>query len=273
MGPKAVTLAFHLNLWSCNRHTSASKQPCNCISYAMHIHVRIEALELVTRARSQFLLALDVDVVRSLCLGRRGRKWGYAVALGEGDIFDKGLLFNTLADVIGSGDFWDIQHNTRLCVISLMLPKLLNQSSFYQSTFVRVLQRLCKTCEVFSVNMHTLQDNCIYFYSCWAEFYCFVGSVALNCLCCQSKLVRWLRPDSALMNANWHICFCELAGQTVQLAWLINYPPPADVRMERVWQKERKATVREVRDGDEHFGPNPLSLPIKIWSLDLISLN
>jgi len=87
MGLKAVTLAFHRSLWSCNRHTSASKQPCNCISYAMHIHARIEALELVTRARSRFLLALDVDVVRSLCLGKRGRKWGYAVALGEGDIF------------------------------------------------------------------------------------------------------------------------------------------------------------------------------------------
>lgn len=123
MGPKAVTLAFHLNLWSCNRHTSASKQPCNCISYAMHIHVRIEALELVTRARSQFLLALDVDVVRSLCLGRRGRKWGYAVALGEGDIFDKGLLFNTLVE----GEGWchwvwgflghSTQHTT-LCYIS-----------------------------------------------------------------------------------------------------------------------------------------------------------
>jgi len=82
--------------------------------------------------------------------------------------FDKGLLFNTLADVIGSGDFWDIQHNTRLCVISVMLPKPLNQSPFHLSNFVQVLQRLSKTCEVFFffVNMHTLQDNCIYFYSC-----------------------------------------------------------------------------------------------------------
>lgn len=127
-GTKGSHSAFHLNLWSCERHMSASKQPCNCISYAMHIHVRTEALELVTRARSQFLLALDVDVVRSRCLGRRGRKWGYAVGLGEGDIFDKGLLFITLVEGRGArGDGWchwvwgflghSSQHTT-LCYIS-----------------------------------------------------------------------------------------------------------------------------------------------------------
>lgn len=27
------------------------------------------------------------------------------------------------------------------------------------------------------------------------------------------------------MNANWHICYGGLAVQTLQLAWLINYPP------------------------------------------------
>lgn len=46
------------------------------------------------------------------------------------------------ADVTGSGDFWDIHHNTQLCAISVMLPKLLNQSSFYPSALVRVLRRL-----------------------------------------------------------------------------------------------------------------------------------
>lgn len=46
-----------------------------------------------------------------------------------------------------------------------------------------------------------------------------------GCLCCQSKAEQWLRLISILMNANWHICYGGLAVQTLQLAWLINYPP------------------------------------------------
>lgn len=41
----------------------------------------------------------------------------------------------------------------------------------------------------------------------------------------QSKAEQWLRLISILMNANWHICYGGLAVQTLQLAWLINYPP------------------------------------------------
>lgn len=41
----------------------------------------------------------------------------------------------------------------------------------------------------------------------------------------QSKAEQWLRLVSVLMNANWHICYGGLAVQTLQLAWLINYPP------------------------------------------------
>lgn len=46
-----------------------------------------------------------------------------------------------------------------------------------------------------------------------------------GCLCCQSNAEQWLRLISILMNANWHICYGGLAVQTLQLAWLINYPP------------------------------------------------
>lgn len=46
-----------------------------------------------------------------------------------------------------------------------------------------------------------------------------------GCLCCQSQAEQWLRLISILMNANWHICYGGLAVQTLQLAWLINYPP------------------------------------------------
>lgn len=57
------------------------------------------------------------------------------MGLGEGDIFDKGLLFITVvgggtADVMWSGDFWDIYHNTQLSVMSVMLPKLLSHLLF-----------------------------------------------------------------------------------------------------------------------------------------------
>lgn len=40
----------------------------------------------------------------------------------------------------------------------------------------------------------------------------------------QSKAEQWLGLISILMNANWHICYGGLAVQTLQLAWLINYP-------------------------------------------------
>lgn len=46
-----------------------------------------------------------------------------------------------------------------------------------------------------------------------------------GCLCCQSKAEQWLRLISLLINANWHICYGGIAVQTLQLAWLINYPP------------------------------------------------
>lgn len=245
----------------------------------MHIHVGTEALEYVTRAHSQFLLALDVDVVRSWCLGRRGRKWGYAVGLGEGDIFDKGLLFITLAAGRRvAEDGWchwvwgflgHLPQHTTLCYVSNVakaVKSIVILFEHFGTSATTPLQDLWS----FSVNMHTLQDNCIFFYSRRAEFYCFVGSFALNCLCCQSKPVRWLRPDSALMNANWHICFCELAGQTVQLAWLINYPPPADVRMEG---KKEKQQCEKWEMAMNIFSPNPSSLPVKICCLDLIWLN
>lgn len=51
------------------------------------------------------------------------------------------------------------------------------------------------------------------------------GVSDMGCLCCQSKAEQWLRLISILMNANWHICYGGLAVQTLQLAWLINYPP------------------------------------------------
>ncbi len=148
------------------------------------------------------------------------------------------------ADVIGSGDFWDIHHNTQLCVMSVMQPKLLNQSSFYPSTLVRVLQRL----SFFSVNTHTLQDNSIYFYSGWAEFDCFVGSFALNCLCCQSKLMRWLRPDSCLNEcklahlllwASWPDCSISVIDQLSSSCWCEDG--------ERVEERKKSNSVRSER--------------------------
>ncbi len=51
------------------------------------------------------------------------------------------------------------------------------------------------------------------------------GVLNRGCLCCQSKAEQWLRLISILMNANWHICYGGLDVQTLQLAWLINYPP------------------------------------------------
>ena len=57
----------------------------------------------------------------------------------------------------------------------------------------------------------------------WAEWA--PGVSDRGCLCCQSKAEQWLRLISILMNANWHICYGGLAVQTLQLAWLINYPP------------------------------------------------
>lgn len=57
----------------------------------------------------------------------------------------------------------------------------------------------------------------------WAEWE--PGVSDRGCLCCQSKAEQWLRLISILMNANWHICYGGLAVQTLQLAWLINYPP------------------------------------------------
>lgn len=50
------------------------------------------------------------------------------------------------------------------------------------------------------------------------------GVLDRECLCCQSKAEQWLRLISILMNANWHICYGGIAVQTLQLAWLINYP-------------------------------------------------
>lgn len=71
----------------------------------------------------------------------------------------------------------------------------------------------------------------------WAEWA--PGVSDRGCLCCQSKPEQWLRLISILMNANWHICYGGLAVQTLQLAWLINYPPAGgSLEMEageRVW--------------------------------------
>lgn len=43
-------------------------------------------------------------------------------------------------------------------------------------------------------------------------------------LCSSIKGWAVIRLISILMNANWHICYGGLAVQTLQLAWLINYP-------------------------------------------------
>lgn len=86
----------------------------------------------------------------------------------------------------------------------------------------------------------------------WAEWA--PGVSDRGCLCCQSKAEQWLRLISILMNANWHICYGGLAVQTLQLAWLINYPPAGGSlemeagegvgggrkRDERAWDKKKR---------------------------------
>lgn len=66
-----------------------------------------------------------------------------------------------------------------------------------------------------------------------------------GCLCCQSKAEQWLRLIFfILMNANWHICYGGLAVQTLQLAWLINYPPAGgSVEMEAAAEMGVEAVV------------------------------
>lgn len=52
------------------------------------------------------------------------------------------------------------------------------------------------------------------------------------------------------MNANWHICYGGLAVQTLQLVWLINYPPAGD-SLEMEAEERLKARCGDDRAGEE----------------------
>lgn len=81
----------------------------------------------------------------------------------------------------------------------------------------------------------------------WAERA--LGASNRGCLCCQSKAEQWLRLISILMNANWHICYGGLAVQTLQLAWLINYPPAGgSLEMGSGWGRRRRGCRGRKRD-------------------------
>lgn len=89
-----------------------------------------------------------------------------------------------------------------------------------------------------------------------------MGTRSFNrgCLCCQSKAEQWLRLISILMNANWHICYGGLAVQTLQLAWLINYPPAggslqmeAGKRDERAWEEKWTENCPKLNKSDALF--------------------
>lgn len=69
----------------------------------------------------------------------------------------------------------------------------------------------------------------------------------------QSNAEQWLRLISILMNANWHICYGGLAVQTLQLAWLINYPPAGgSLEMEAGnWAKGGRVRKRDERAWEE----------------------
>lgn len=54
------------------------------------------------------------------------------------------------------------------------------------------------------------------------------------------------------MNANWHICYGGLAVQTLQLVWLINYPP-AGGSLEMEAEEQLKGRYRDERAGEEKW--------------------
>lgn len=66
----------------------------------------------------------------------------------------------------------------------------------------------------------------------------------------QSKAEQWLRLISILMNANWHICYGGLAVQTLQLAWLINYPPAGGSLEMEAGEWAGGVWMGELRKGD-----------------------
>lgn len=98
------------------------------------------------------------------------------------------------------------------------------------------------------------------------------GVSDMGCLCCQSKAERWLRLISILMNANWHICYGGLAVQTLQLAWLINYPPAGgSLEMEAGEQcGEEAQRWKSIRKNEQEKVQKPSCLDLIFY---LITLN
>lgn len=64
----------------------------------------------------------------------------------------------------------------------------------------------------------------------------------------QSKPEQWLRLISILMNANWHICYGGLAVQTLQLAWLINYPHAGGSLEMEAGERAGRGLKREMKE-------------------------
>lgn len=108
-----------------------------------------------------------------------------------------------------------------------------------------------------------LQLKNTFYFSLWNEPLAVLWgtrSFKRGCLCCQSKAEQWLRLISILMNANWHICYGGLAVQTLQLAWLINYPPAggslqmeAGKRDERAWEEKWTENCPKLNKSDALF--------------------